>query len=517
MHSIPIKPAPASAAERGFWEQPWFLAAFVLLAAVPLVWPDVPPFVDLPGHMGRYKVQLELANSPFLQRYYDFQWGLIGNLGIDLLVMPLAKLFGLELAVKLIVLSIPPMTVAGFLWVAREVHGRIPPTAMFAAPLAYGYPLIFGFANFALSMAFAFLAFGLWLRLARLGRFRLRAALFVPISALIWLTHTFGWGTLGLLAFSAELVRQHDNGRGFINSGFRAGLHCLAIAPPILLMLFWRSGQVSGATTDMFNWEAKLLYLLIVFRDRWLLFDIAALGVVSLLILRAMRSPKIAFSRNLAASAIVLTLVFVLLPRIVFGSAYADMRLAPYLFAVALVAIRLRDWSNMKFARMVAIVALGFVAVRTTATTVSFWLYDRDWDRQLAALQHVPENARLLSFVGKPCRNDWYLSRLDHLPAMALIRRTAFSNDQWTMAGAQLLRVDYPQAGKFAKDPSQIVSGSPCRLFAWTTMNQALKSFPRQAFDYVWLIDPPAYDPALTRGLRPIWRSGTSVLFQVQR
>ena len=76
---------------------------------------------------------------------------------------------------KLIVLAIPPLTVAGFLWVAREVHHRLPPTALFALPFAYGHPFMFGFVNFALSMALAFLAFGLWLRLARLGRLRLRA------------------------------------------------------------------------------------------------------------------------------------------------------------------------------------------------------------------------------------------------------------------------------------------------------------------------------------------------------
>jgi hypothetical protein len=56
------------------------------------------------------------------------------------------------------------------LWVAREVHNRLPPTVAFALPLAFGHPFMFGFVNFALSMAFAFLAFGLWLRLGRLGK-----------------------------------------------------------------------------------------------------------------------------------------------------------------------------------------------------------------------------------------------------------------------------------------------------------------------------------------------------------
>ena len=36
----------------------------------------------------------------------------------------------------------------------------------------------------------------------------------------------------------------------------------------------------------------------------------------------------------------------------------------------------------------------------------------------------------------------------------------------------------------------------------------ALEHFPRDAFDYVWLIHPPAFDPALIRDLTPIRRWG---------
>ena len=252
MTAPPQSPTASTAPALGFWETRAFVAAAVLIAAVPLLWPDIPPLTDLPGHMGRYKVELDIANSPSLAHFYRFEWALIGNLGVDLLVVPLAKIFGLELAVKLIVMSIPAMTVGGLLWVAREVHGRIPPTALFALPFAYGHPFTFGFVNFALSMAFALLAFALWLRLARFGKLRLRAALFLPISMLIWVTHTFGWGALGLLAFSAEAVRQHDKGRPYIVAAARSAFHCLALTPPLLLMLAWRSGHVGGVTTDWF-------------------------------------------------------------------------------------------------------------------------------------------------------------------------------------------------------------------------------------------------------------------------
>jgi hypothetical protein len=109
------------------------------------------------------------------------------------------------------------------------------------------------------------------------------------------------------------------------------------------------------------------------------------------------------------------------------------------------------------------------------------------------------------------------MSRLHHLPALATLRNLAFSNDQWTMAGAQLLTVHYPGGGRFIRDPSQIVTDFPCGGEAWLTVDQSLRRFPRAVFDYVWLIDPPAYDLAAAAGLTPVWRDGTSVLYRVDR
>ena len=500
---------------RPLWEHPAVLAALVVLSALPLFWPDVPPLLDLPGHMGRYRVQLDLAGSPLLPQYYGFEWALIGNLGVDLLVEVLAPLIGLEPAVKLIILLIPTLTVAGLLWVAFEVHGRVPPTTLFALPFAYNFPFLFGFANFALAMALALNAFALWLRLARLGRVWLRAAIFVPLSIVLWVVHAFGWGTLGVLAFSAELVRQYDRGHHFISSGFRSAIHVLSLIPPIALVVLWRSNS-AGRTADWFNMERKLDWLQMVLRDRWELFDKASLALVVLIILWAMVSRRITYSRNLAASALFLTIVFVLLPRIVFGSAYADMRLAPYLFAIALVAIRFPQGNRRRFVQTLGLAGLAFFLVRTGGTTASMWLYDRAYDRELAALDHVPEGARMVSFVGRECREPWAMTRLLHLPGLAIVRRQAFSNDQWAMAGAQLLTVRYRDGWPFIRDPTQIVTLRRCRSEVWRPINLALATFPRHAFDYVWLITPPPYDAKFTEGLRPVWRSGPSVLYRVE-
>jgi hypothetical protein len=485
----------------------------ILITFIPLLYPPIPPVVDLMGHMARYRVELDLAHSPDLQRFYEFHWKPVGNLGVDLLVIPLSKLFGLETAVRLIVMAIPPMTVAGFLWVAREVHNRLPPTVLFALPFAYGHAFLFGFLNFSLSMAFAFLAFGLWLRLGHQERTRLRLALFVPISFLLYFTHIFGLGTLGLLAFSAEAVRQHDKGIFWWKAGLLAALHASALALPLLLMVLWRSGAPPGTTGDFFNFWAKAAFILQSLRDRVQWFDMAGVALVLVVLVEARRHPLLTFSRNLAFSVLVLLACFVLLPRIIFGSAYADMRLAPFMLAVAILAIRFRDETYMPLARNLVFLGLAFFLVRIGYHTYSLARAADDHRGKLAALEYVPRGAPMITIVGEDCARMWPMARNSHLGAMATVRRHAFSNDQWAMDVSSLLTVHFTEAGHFMNDPSQITRGKRCSTSERWMIDDALAAIPRGVFDYVWLVDPLPYDRRLVADFIPVWRGPKSILY----
>jgi len=499
---------------------PWWatrpvLVAAVLLSALPLLYPHIPPLVDLLGHMGRYRVQLDIGQSPWLRDYYGFHWAAIGNLGVDILVMPLAPLLGLELAVKLIVVLIPPMTVAGFLWVAREVHGRIPPTAYFALPFAYGHPFLFGFVNFALSMALALLAFALWLRLGRLGRTKLRAWLFVPISLVIFFCHTYGWGVLGLLCFSAEAVRQHDRGVGWFKSGLIAALHALVMALPLLIMLAWRTETHGGFTGDWFDWDSKWRWVKMALRDQWQTWDQGALIVCAIVFILAVVARPLSFSRNLAFSGLVLLAGYILLPRVIFGSAYADMRLVPYAMAIGLLAIRLKAERPGRFATVLAIAGLAFCTARFAATTASLVIEADRQEAVLPALDHVPMGARVVTLVGDPCGYHWALPRLSHIGAMVVVRKQGFSNDQWVMEGLNLLDLRYRAAGHFAADPSQRVRRNGCASGPLWSIDHALSGIPRQDFDYLWLVNVPPYDEALTTGMKVVWRGPGSILYRL--
>jgi len=498
-----------------WWDARWLTIALIVLSVIPLLYPTVPPLVDLPGHMGRYRVELDLAQSPLLQQYYDYHWAAIGNLGVDVLVKLLGPVIGLEAAVKLITIIIPPLTVAGLLWVAREVHGRIPPTALFALPFVYGHPFLFGFVNFALSMALAFLAFGLWLKLARIGRLRLRAALFVPISVIIFFCHTYGWGALGLMCFSAEAVRQHDRGGNWMRAGVNAALHASVMALPLVIMLAWRSAANGGAIHGWFNWGTKFVWLMAALRDRWQGLDVASVAVAPLVIVFALANDKLTFSRNLAFSGIVLIVAFCICPWTIFGSGYADMRLVPYMIAVLLLAIRFRGAIDRRLANGLAIAGLLFCAVRLVSTTASLAIAANDQNAKLAALDHVPVGARVISLVGYSCGEAWALPRNTHLGGMVIVRRNGFSNDQWTIEGANLMTLRYRDAGVFAADPSQIVRRPGCRADKQWTPDIALRVIDPKKFDYVWMIDVPAYDPRLVAGMTPVWRGPGSILYRL--
>ena len=510
--------ATTSEHPKGWWESPWLVGALVLLSAVPLFYPKIPPLVDLLGHMGRYRVQLDLATSPDLQRYFDYHWAAIGNLGVDVLIIPLAKLLGLEASVKFITLLIPPLTVAGFLLVAREVHGRSPATAIFALPFALSYPFLFGFLNYALSMALALIAFAYWLRLERTGRVTLRALIFVPVSLIIFFTHTYGWGALGLLCFSGEAVRLHDRGKGWFRSGVLAAVRSLVLALPLLIMVLWRTDAHGGVTGDWFAWKKKWIWVYSALRDRWEMYDIACLVLLAAVALFALFSRKLALSRMLTFTSLVLIAAFVALPRIIFGSAYADMRLAPYVIAIALLAIRPRTELSARLGTTLAVLALGLFAARVASTTVSLAIAADRQEARIGALASIPRGARVATMVGLPCRTPWALPRDTHLGALVIVRRHGFSNDQWVTEGLNLLDLRYRGARNFSADPSQMVHPEGCRGgLAPRSTDSALRTFPRGAFDYLWMIDPPPFDRRLLAGMQPVWRGEGSFLYRLPK
>lgn len=488
------------------------LAALIIAGLLPLLWPSLPPLADLPGHMGRWHIQMAHGEGGPLAQYYDFAWAPIGNLGMDLLVPAIAKVLPFELAAKYGTALIPLLTMTGMLWIAREAHGRVPPTALFALPLAYAWPFQFGFVNFALSQALALCAFALWIRLGRSQRYILRALTFAPIACLIWLAHSFGWMMLCLMIGGTEMAQLLSNNGNWRTKFIDAAARCWPMTLPFLAMAWLSRGQGLGGG-DWFNWSAKLLWLISILRDRWAAFDILCLIPIIFILYFAARMPKLGFSPIIGWPALLLFCAFVLLPRLAFGGAYVDMRMAPAVVMLALLAIA-PPTSSARLAQTLAVAGLVFFCVRTVGTTVSFGLRSIEQQRELAAISTIPRGASVLSLVSRPCGGAWSDLRRDQLGGMAIVRRDVFTNSQWSLAGQQLLSIRNVAATPYLSDPSQLVYPSSCPDIG-SNFRKAIREFPRRGFTHIWTIGfPPA---RLAPDLKLIWTNGGSALYRVRR
>jgi hypothetical protein len=489
-----------------WWETRWFALAAILASCVPLLWPALPPLIDLPAHIGRYHIASAIEQSADLQRHYSYQWAWIGNLGVDAIVYALTPLLGVEAAAKWTVVAIPLLTTAALAWLSRESGGRASPAMLAAFPLAYSYAFIFGFVNFALASALAIAALALWIRLGRQHRLVLRAALFVPISFLLWTAHSFGWGMFGLFAFAAELARLRSEGRAWRAALLGAMLACIPLGGPALLTLHTQYSSVV-----YYQWRAKPGWVASLLRDRWKWFDVASALAIAVLLYTGLRVRGWRFDPTSGAAALIGLLVFLIFPFTVAAGAYADMRLLGPAVAIALVALR----PPARWERAVAIGATGFFVLRTVAGTISMAIAAMPQQQALEAVPHIPRGAAVLVLAQENCATDWVSRRLGHISGIAVARRDVFESGQWTLPGQQLLRHRHEAAEPYASDPSQLVYPLGC-AYRPTDPETAIRAFDRGTFTHVWVIGFKP-QPALAPDVRLEWSNGMSSIYRVAR
>ena len=501
---------------REWWNSRWVLLLAVLATATPLLWPTIPPLADVPGHMASYHVSVALAHSPVLQRFFTFQWQLVGNLGVDLAVVPVSALLGIELATKLVVMAIPVLTALGLLLIARQVHGRLPATALAALPLVYNYPFVFGFVNYSLSAALALLGLALWLHWPSDRRPVLRAIVFSAIAAIVWLSHAIGWVMLGAMCGAAELHSRRAVGVPWVRPLIGTVVACLGLLAPIVLIVLGPHADKSSVH-GWLAWHDLARGAIEQLRDRWAAWDVVSLVVLLALVAATLTGiGKLRFAPAALWPAIALLALFVLAPLELNGSMYVNTRIAPYALALGIVAI---DTGALAVSRQAALAAgaVLFLAARLAGNTLSFGLYDASYTRELAAIDHLPRGAAVLTLTEMPCRkwfNKWEEPRLEHLAGMATVRRDAFTNVVWDIKGLHLMENRMPQAGWFRSDPSEFVSSvDHCPFYG--SPRTVLAGAPLGAFSHVWLIGVPASARPTDPRLRPVWSAGDSVLYRI--
>lgn len=483
------------------------MAAMALFALLPFAVATIPSMTDLPGHVGRYAVMADGGRSPWLAAYYAFDWKLVGNLGVDLIVWALAPL-GVERAAWLASAAIAPLTILAIAVLSRTLHGRIQPPAMLAACFAFANPLMFGFVNYSLSFALALLAFAAWVRWRDAPAWRA-----VPLLAVAafttWLAHAVGWGLLGLLVAGFEAERLWM--RRSLPALGDAMLRGLALLPPLALTLAWRDGG-NGA---LMAWGGdlaarKAMNWVVVLRGEGKAIDLATpvlIGAAMLVVFR-----RLAIDARIATGAGLIAIACCAMPTTMFGSWGADERIAPAAIVTGLLS--LRWYGCRKGAVRVAMLALALFGTRTAMIAWDWHRLDRAYASHLAALDHVPRGARIHAVVLQDrCRTAWQSTAHSHLPSLAIARREALVNSQWLLPGAALLRVRYPLDPALANDPSQLVDGFDCAGPLPDPLAARRRAIARGPWQYLWVLRTGGTDP--WPGATPLYRDADSALYRL--
>jgi hypothetical protein len=449
---------PFLMARPGRREGLWLAVLLALLACLPVLVVVRPQMTDYPSHLARYYIMLDAGRSAWLEQYYTFKWSWSGNLGVDLLIWPMARLFGLELAGKIVAALVPVLCGLAMAAVEWTLRRRIGLGTLLAFVTIWSPALLMGLLNFSLSLACALFAFAGWVRLEH---WRWRWLLFLPVGVLVWLCHLAGWGVLGVLVLVYELHQRRS--LTALITPWPLALPALDLltggGPPGML---WYGDNVAN-----YKWAIWKMAL----RDQSKWFDVGTLLFLVLAILAAALLRRIDWRLGFAALAF--ALLSLALPRHLGGGDYTDYRLIAVALMTGCLAI---DWAPP---RLVLWLAPGLYALRLALTTTAWQASSREVEAMLPALDQLPQGARIAGAVLEET-HVWAIDTLQHVPSYAAIRRDALVNTHFTEPGVHMLRLR--QGPPSFKDPSQrllIGPGKPIDLAAFT---------PARHADYLWYI-----------------------------
>ncbi len=504
---------------RPFWQNPLVWVIITLAMTLPFWVTQWPPLLDLPGHMARYHIAREWPTSADLQRYYSYNWTFSGNLAGDLFAFALKDILTAEqvswlfslLTIIFLTLAIP--------FISKTFHGSVQISSILALPLAYTNIYLWGFVNYHASVVLALFSLAFWYRLK--DRIIYRALLFLPVSFCVWISHSLGWALLLLFIFCVELERMYTQKQLLdIRHILQTFFSVLPALMPVVFLIMWRSSDgVSLFYYHEGTVSEKLFALMHFLRGYSSAIDFIGTFSILMLLIWALRSPHIRFSRPLASCGIVLAIGFFITPSYVLGSAYTDIRLVYVFIILLLVSIKTPGHISLKILTFAGGAFLTYAFVRVLVITLAWQKIATATQSHLKALDMVPIGSRILSFQIKNCSDAlWEVDyQYNHLADFSIVRKNAFVNSQWAVRSALPAKPIYNQDTEFGANPSHYLWEGNCAPKGGKSLKNVLPTFPRDRFDFVWLIRSDLRKTPIPRDLELVFQDFETELYRINK
>lgn len=444
LHSVRTPGAQTPAADIHA-EQPWVVLKQTVLVAVlilvPLVYTLVPPLEDYPNHLARMFALAQLPGNAQLSAFYETAWAPIPNLIMDLSVPTLASWIGIYAAGRCFIGLTLLLLLLGPMVLHRTLYGRWSAWPLVGGLFVYNGFLFVGLMNYLFGVGVAVFGLAVWIRLAERGTVP-KVAVSLLFCAILYVCHLSALGLYGLAIASFEAWRLQSrrpfNAAALIRSALALGLPFL----PFLYLLL-HSPTWGLARENVWEAQGKLeavTRFLTVYSD---LVDIPFLGLIVAAIVVAIRRGLVRFHGAGLVVLGMLTLAFLAMPRMAFGSWMADERLVVGIFFMSLgfIAIDLRklEGQNAFFA-----ICLATIAFRVVDVSVSWSAISQPLLELRASLHALAPGSRVLVAQADNLQEGAISAALSHAPTLAVIERSALVSRLFVVPGKQILHARPP-------------------------------------------------------------------------
>jgi hypothetical protein len=475
--------------------------ACLLSSILPLIVVAHYPLVDYPNHLGRFQIYQSLHTSPALQTFWQWNWAIIPNLALDLLVIPFTWFMPVEPATNLVTLLALALLCIGTILLDRQLHGTRWGLSLFAGILLYNGAFRMGFINFIAAVAFALVAFAAWTRWRErvvgpgfLG--------FVVTAVMLLVFHLYAFGLYAVAVAGYEVTvlweTWHEDQPGIVRALRVAACGAASLILPLALLLFSPTSSDAGVlrwSTPL--WKLEALLSPVYFNMPLVELPLALL--LGALLLAGLVTGGVRIHQRMVVMLGLMALLFLVLPRTLFGSNYADYRLLSGVGFFFLASLELEMPASPR-RRVVLLVLCTCLAVRV-GSILANWLPAQpilaEYDHALAA---SPSGARILVLQGSLGSTSADRSPpLEHVPVFAAAKQQDFVPYTFHAAAVPLhLQSAYASyAGAFAPYPEN-------------ARDMAL-------YDYVLVLRNPQFVIPLGFVLTPVTQGRSFMLYKIEK
>lgn len=404
--------------------------ALSLLSLLPFVVVEHPPVLDYPNHVARLFLACN-AGDPVIAGMYKYQLGIIPNLAVDLINLPLCRLMAPAAVVKtLTVASLLLIYVSGWI-IQRKLFGHPTAFLLLLPAIALNLVTTMGYVNFLAGIAIAIFLIGI--AIGREHDFKALLLLCNVGGLVLFFCHIFSLAFALVFFFGLMLGRVALNIRGVAEASLRTAA---LFALPLVLTAFV-PGEGQGLSID---YSGKVRMLVALFMTQHF-----AISIFSLVLLASFyllfRKRLVKVHPLLRIPLIILGIYVAVVPSRIQDAVDVDSRTLvaiAYLFFLAIHPAH----HESKITAALAAVSAGVAAVQIWATLAVWQPFSREVAEFRQSLNILPSSASVLSVAERD--GDGGSAQplaYTHLTSYATIDRQVFNPIEFTGVGMQPLSV----------------------------------------------------------------------------